>query len=48
MSQKNEDTWNLDTGKDRERERHRGLELGPEQGQFVKKYLIETAGWERR
>ncbi|RKZ12911.1 hypothetical protein DRQ53_14095 [bacterium] len=48
MSQKNDETWNVDTGKDRERDRHRGLKLGPDHGQFVREYLIKTAGWKRK
>jgi len=45
MQQKDEETWVMSTGKDRERKRHVNTLLGPDDGQFVKNYLIKTAGW---
>jgi len=45
MQQVSDSTWRMRTGKDREREYVNGVSLGPNDGQFVKKYLIDIAGW---
>jgi hypothetical protein len=45
MQQVSNNTWRMRTGKDREREYVNGVLMGPTEGQFVKKYLMDVAGW---
>lgn len=45
LKRSDDETWQMTAGKDRERKEAHRVDLGPDHGQFVKRYLMDIAGW---